>query len=170
MKVRLRLAVLLLMAVGVGAAAPRPGKSLEQLKTEAEAAHGGHRAQLCSEVALRLVDAANEKFVANEMAEGHAMVQEIATYASKARDAALASRGRLKETEINLRETQRHLVNLKHTLPADERPHLDDVDKMISDYRQEIQDEMFGVRKKKDDKKKEDLKEEKKEEKKDEKK
>lgn len=166
MKARLHWVVLLLMAVGVGAAAPKPGKTLDQLKAEADAAHGGHRAQRCSEVALRLVDQAAEKFGGSDMTQGQATVQEVVAYAAKAREAALSSRSKLKETEINLREAQRHLENLKHTLPADERPPLDAAEKTISDYRQEIQDEMFGVRKKKEDKKKEDLKQEKKEEKK----
>ena len=153
MKARMHFVVLLLIMLGLGAAEGKSGKTLDQLKTEADAAHGGHQAQLCSEVALRLVDQAAEHFGGNDMTQGHASVQEVAVYAAKARDAALSSRGRLKEVEINLREAQRHLDNLKHTLPADERPHLTDVQKIISDYRQEIQDEMFGVKKKKEDKK-----------------
>jgi hypothetical protein len=152
MKARFPLVVLLLVSVALYAVEHKSAKSVEQLKAEADAAHGGHQARLCAEVAMRLVDAAAEQFGRDEITQGQATIQQVVVYATKAHDASLASRSKQKEVEINLRETQRRLQNLKHTLAADDRPPLEAAEKTISDLRQEIQDEMFGVKKKKEEK------------------
>lgn len=153
MKARIHFVVLLMVSLSLAALERKPGKPLEQLKAEADAARGGRQARLCSELALLMVDSATEQFAQGDIAKGQATVQEIVGYAGKARDGVLSSRSKMKEVEIRLRETQRHLENLKRTLTADDRPPLDAAEKKISDYRQEILDAMFGVKKKKEDKK-----------------
>jgi hypothetical protein len=51
--------------------------------------------------------------------------------------------------EIHLRETQRQLENLRHTLAADDRPPLEEAEKEISDFRQDMLNAMFGSPRKK---------------------
>ena len=58
------------------------------------------------------------------------------------------SHGKMKETEIILRETQRRVEAVKRTLAAEDRPPLDQVEKKIEQYRQDLLDEMFGSKKK----------------------
>lgn len=146
MKARTQIVLLLALGLSLGLSAlgRKPAKTLDQLKAEADGAKGGHQARLCANLALLLVDVAAEQFAQNEPDKGHATVRELVEYAAKARDRALSARSKMKEVEIQLRETQRHLEILKRTLPADDRPPLDAAEKKISDYRQQILDEMFG--------------------------
>jgi hypothetical protein len=53
----------------------------------------------------------------------------------------------MKEAEIILRNTQRLLENLKRTLAAEDRPALDDAEKKLAQFRQEILDAMFAPKK-----------------------
>jgi hypothetical protein len=128
-------------------------KSLEQLRTEAEKASGGHQALLYAELADRLVDQADQQFTQGESVKGQATVQEILSAATKARDGGMSSRRKLKETEIHLRQTQRHLENVRRTLSAEDRPELEKVEKKLADFRQDLLNAMFSPRKEKEEKK-----------------
>lgn len=139
-----RLLPIALAAVMLGSLVQAKQKSLEQLRAEAEKAHGGHRAQLYSELALKSVDLANQQFTQGNSVEAQKTVQEILDYATKAHDASLQKHKKMKDTEIHLRETQRQLENLRRTLAADDRPPLEQVEKDISDFRQDLLNAMFG--------------------------
>ena len=96
-------------------------KSIDQMKAEAEKAEGGHQAKLCAELAQLLVPIADQQFTEGNVVEAQKTVQEILSYATKARDVSIKSRNKMKETEIGLRTTQRKLEALKRTLAADDR-------------------------------------------------
>jgi polyhydroxyalkanoate synthesis regulator phasin len=123
-------------------------RNLDGLKEEADKAEGGHQAKLCSELAQTLVGIADQQFTNGNPDQGQAIVQDILKYAQKARDAAIKSHDSLKQTEIRLRETQRRLDSLKRTLSVDDRPPLDNVEKKIEQFRQDLLDAMFGAKKK----------------------
>ena len=123
-------------------------RNVENLKAEADKAEGGHQAKLCSELARYLVGVADQQFTQGNTDQGQATVQDILKYAQKARDAAVKSHGNMKDTEIRLRETQRHLEEVKRTLTVDDRPPLDAVEKKIEQFRQDLLDAMFPPRKK----------------------
>jgi hypothetical protein len=59
------------------------------------------------------------------------------------------SRKKLKEVEIHLREAQRHLENMRRTLAAVDRPPVQDVEKKLADYRQDLLNVMFAPKKRK---------------------
>lgn len=136
-------AVLSVVLLGLVAHAKQP-KSLEQLKAEAAKSHGGHRAQLYSELALQTVDVADQQFTQGKSVEAQKTVQDILDYATQAHEASIEKHKKMKEVEIHLRETQRQLENLRRTLAADDRPPLEDVEKKISDFRQDLLNAMFG--------------------------
>lgn len=123
-------------------------RNIEGLKEEADKAQGGHQARLCSELSQTLVGIADQQFSEGNTEQGQATVQDILKYAQKARDAAIKSHDNLKQTEIRLRETQRRLDSLKRTLSVDDRPPLDNVEKKIEQFRQDLLDAMFGSKKK----------------------
>ncbi|HEY6249588.1 MAG TPA: hypothetical protein VI685_06480 [Candidatus Angelobacter sp.] len=123
-------------------------RSIDGLKEEADKAEGGHQARLCSELAQTLVGVADQQFTDGNPDQGQATVQDILKYAQKARDAAIKSHDNLKQTEIRLRETQRRLNSLKRTLALEDRPPLDNVEKKIEQFRQDLLDTMFGSKKK----------------------
>jgi hypothetical protein len=123
-------------------------KDVERLKAEAAKASGAQQAKLYAELAEALVAVANEEFSQGESVKGHATVDELLGYAGKAHDAALSAKSNRKEVEILLRNTQRHLENVKRTLAADDRPALDDVEKKLAQLRQDLLDAMWAPKKK----------------------
>jgi hypothetical protein len=141
--------ILFLLLLSAGA--PSSQKDLEALKAETEKATGGQQAKLYAELADRLVDVADQQFTQGSSVQGHATVQELLADASKAHDIALRTHDKRKEVEIHLRQTQRHLDNLKRTLAAEDRPELEEAEKKLAELRQELLDSMFAP-KKKDDK------------------
>src|SRR6266567_5439861 len=132
--------------------APAETKTVDQLKAEAEKASDGQQAKLYAEVAERLVEVADQQFTNGNAINGHATVQEILQYATKAHDSAISTRKKMKETEIHLRNTQRLLESLKRTLAAEDRPALEEVEKKLAQFRQDILDTMFAPKPKKETK------------------
>ena len=131
------------------ALAGRSQQPVEALKEQAEKAHGGHQATLCAEVAQALVEVADKQFAEGKSDQGQATLKEILEYATKARDVAVASHGKMKETEIRLREVHRRLEDVKHTLAADDRPQVENIQKQLDQFRLDILNEMFKPPKKK---------------------
>jgi|SRR5579859_419203 len=136
-------------AAGTTQKAGATQKNIDQMKAEADKAEGGHQAKLCAEVAQQLVPVADQQFTQGNVEEAQKTVQEILNYAAKARDASIKSRGKMKETEIVLRATQRKLEAVKRTISAEDRPPLDAVEKKLEQFRQDILNEMFAPPKKK---------------------
>jgi hypothetical protein len=101
---------------------------------------------LYAELADRLVDQADQQFTQGESVKGQATVQEILSSASRARDGGVSSRRKLKEIEIHLRQTQRHLENVRRTLSVEDRPQLEAVEKKLADFRQDLLNAMFSPR------------------------
>lgn len=144
---RKRVAICVFLVGALAAAVAQ--KNLDQMKAEADKAEGGHQAKLCAELAQLLVPIADHQFTEGNVVEAQKTVQEILDYATKARDASIKSRSKMKETEITLRTTQRKLEALKRTLAADDRPPLDAVEKKLEQFRQDLLNEMFAPPKKK---------------------
>lgn len=122
-------------------------RDIDQLKAQALKASGGQQAKLYAEIAQSLVDLANEQFNQGESVKGHGTVEEILEYAGKAHDGALSAKNNRKEVEILLRNTQRHLENVKRTLAAEDRPALDAVEKKLEHFRQDLLDAMWAPKK-----------------------
>lgn len=124
-------------------------KTIDQLRAEAEKSSGGRQAELYAELASRLVDVANEQFTAGDSVKGQSTVQDILANATRAHDAAVSSRKKLKQVEIRLRETQRQLENMRRTLAAADRPAVEGVEKKLANYRQDLLNVMFAPKKRK---------------------
>ena len=138
---------LILFAVAASLAAS-PQNTLDKLKADAEKAHGGQQAKLYAQVADKLVDVADQQFTAAKSVEGLATVQDVLQYATKAHDIALNTHDDRKQVEILLRQTQRHLETVRRTLAAEDRPEVQQVEKKLEQYRQELMDSMFAPKKK----------------------
>lgn len=123
-------------------------RNIEGLKDEADHAQGGHQAKLASDLAAYLVGMADQQFAQGSTEQAQATVQDVLKYAQLARDAAITSRDNMKGTEIKLRQTQRHLEDLKRTLAVEDRPPLDAVERKIEQFRQDLLNAMFSPKKK----------------------
>jgi hypothetical protein len=123
-------------------------RNLEGLKEEADHAQGGRQAKVSADLAEYLVGMANQQFTQGNNEQAQATIQDVLKYAQLARDAAIKSHENMKQTEIKLRLTQRHLEDLKRTLAVEDRPPLDAVEKKIDQFRQDLLDAMFPPKKK----------------------
>jgi stress-induced morphogen len=136
--------IVLLLALAAAAAE----KTLEQLKAEAEHSDSGQQGRLYAEIADRLVAVADKQFTDAESVKGHATVQEILQYATKAHDLAIQTRKKMKETEKSLRQCKRRLENMRRTLAAEDRPKVEAVEKQVDKLTEEVLESMFAPPKK----------------------
>jgi stress-induced morphogen len=138
--------IIILLLLGITAAAEE--KTVEQLKADAEHAEPGQQGRLYAEIAEKLVAIADKQFTDAESIKGHATVQEILRYATKAHDLAIETRKKMKETEKTLRECHRRLENMKRTLAAEDRPDVEAVEKQLEKLTEEVLESMFAPPKK----------------------
>jgi polyhydroxyalkanoate synthesis regulator phasin len=136
--------ILILLSLAVAASAEQ--KTIDQLKAEP-----GQQGRLYAEVADKMVSVADKQFTDGESVKGHATVQEILQYATKAHDLAIQTRKKMKETEKSLRECHRRLENMKRTLAAEDRPQIDAVEKQLEKLTEDVLESMFAPPEKKKD-------------------
>lgn len=123
-------------------------KTVDQLKAEAEHAEPGQQGRLYAEIADRLVAVADKQFTDGESVKGHATVQELLDYATKAHDLAIKTRKKMKETEKDLRQCRRRLENMRRTLAAEDRPAIEAVEKQLEQITEDLLESMFAPPKK----------------------
>ena len=128
-------------------------KTVDQLKAEAEHAATDQQGRLYAEIADKLVAVADKQFTDGESVKGHATVQEILQYATKAHDLTIQTRKKMKETEKSLRDCRRRLENMKRTLAAEDRPKVEAVEKQLEKLTEEVLESMFAPPDKKKDRK-----------------
>ncbi len=143
--------IIILLALSFAASAEQ--KTVDQLKAEAEHAASDQRGRLYAEIADKLVPVADKQFTDGESVKGHATVQEILQYATKAHDLVIESRKKMKETEKSLRDCHRRLENMKRTLAAEDRPRVEDVEKQLEKLTEDVLESMFAPPDKKKDQK-----------------
>lgn len=143
------LSIILLLSLSVAAGAEQ--KTVDQLKAEAEHAATDQQGRLYAEIADRLVAVADKQFTDGESVKGHATVQEIQQYATKAHDLTIQTRKKMKETEKSLRDCHRRLENMKRTLAAEDRPRVEAVEKELERLTEEVLESMFAPPDKKKD-------------------
>ena len=122
-------------------------RNIAQLKAEADRA-GNDQAKACAEVAERLVIQADQEFTEGNSVQGQATVQDVLQYATRARDLAIKTRKKMKETEIHLRRARHALENMRRTLAAEDRPPLEAVEKKLEQFGEDILEAMFAAPKK----------------------
>ena len=141
--------IIMLIALSLFAGAEQ--KTVDQLKAEAEHASPDQQGRLYAELADKLVAVADKQFTDGESVKGHATVQEILEYATKAHDLVIESRKKMKETEKSLRACDRNLENMKRTLAAEDRPKVEAVEKQVAKLTEEVLESMFAPPEKKKD-------------------
>jgi hypothetical protein len=138
---RKSVSITILLALALLAAGEE--KTLDQLKAEAEHA-GNDQPKLLAEVAERLVPVADKQFTDGESVKGHASVDELLQYATRAHDLAIKTRKKMKETEIHLRRCRHALENMRRTLAAEDRPAVEAVEKKLEQFAEEVLEAMFA--------------------------
>jgi succinate dehydrogenase/fumarate reductase-like Fe-S protein len=139
--------VIILLVLSFAAGAEQ--KTVDQLKAEAEHASPDQQGRLYAEIADKLVSVADKQFTDGESVKGHATVEEVLQYATKAHDQVIESRKKMKETEKSLRDCHRRLENMKRTLAAEDRPKVEVVEKQLEKLTEEVLESMFAPPEKK---------------------
>ena len=141
--------ILILLSLAFTANAEQ--KTVDQVKAEAEHAAPDQQGRIYAEIADKLVAVADKQFTDGESVKGHATVQEILQYATKAHDLTIQTRKKMKETEKSLRDCHRRLENMKRTLAAEDRPKVETVEKQLEKLTEEVLESMFAPPGKKKD-------------------
>ena len=130
--------------VALTAAALAADETLPKLKEKAEAAHGGHRAELMLEVARREMEAADESFTNGDVEKAHALVRDSMADVEKASQAAIESGQRLKKTEMDLRKLRYRTEEIKRTLAIEDRPQFDQVEQRMDALMEALLKRLFS--------------------------
>ena len=141
--------LIFLLVVATLAATGREVETLEQLKEREKTAGRDEKIKICLEIAEQQVEAANKNFTDGNVEAAHAAVDEVAVYAEKARDAAIASGRHLKDCEISARKMARRLTDIKRTVAFEDQPVIEKAVRRLEDVRTDLLAQMFSKDKKK---------------------
>lgn len=134
------IAWLLTVAAVTAYAAQNPA----ELKTRADAAHGGEQAKLCLEYAHVQLEVANTLFNNGDADKGQADIAEVVEYSRKAADAASTSGKHLKDTEIKLRKLAERMHDIGETLAFEDRQPVRDAVQQLEKIRSDLMIKMWG--------------------------
>ncbi len=143
MRRRITLTAVVLVALALPGLAGKES-SLQELETRAEAARLEDRPRLYLDIAQRQLNSAGESYKAGRDEEGRAAVEDVARYAGKARDAAIQSGKRLKDTEIIVRKMAEKLRDIKRTLNFDDQAPVQNAVDQLETMRTDLLSHMFG--------------------------
>jgi hypothetical protein len=144
---RLLVFTVLLFALAASCRAAKD-ETVDQLKTRFESARPEDRAELGMRIAqlqLRNADALYNKGNADL---ARVAVEDVATYAEKARDAAEQTQKHLKNVEIDARKMADKLRDIKRTLSVDDQPAVEQAIRRLEDVRTTLLKAMFAKKEK----------------------
>ena len=148
---RLAHSVLLLAVVLTCAAAKE--ETLDELKARFENSHVDDRPELGIRIARQQLRNADQLYNNGHPEQARAAVDDIVSYCEKARDAALQSKKRLKNVEIDARKIADKLRDIKRTLAFEDQPPVEQAIRRLEDVRTSLLQAMFAKDKDKKDQK-----------------
>lgn len=98
-----------------------PAPTIEQLKARLATASIGARPRLCVEIAERQLSETNKLYTSDEFDKAQNSLADVTAFSELARDYAIQSHKRQKQTEIAVRAMARRLSDMLHTLPHDDQ-------------------------------------------------
>jgi|SRR5208282_2176948 hypothetical protein len=141
--------LLLALASAYGAA---KDETVDELKKHVESARPEDRSELCIRIAQQQLRNADKFYIDGKIEEARAAVDDIVTYSEKARDAALQTKKRLKNVEIDVRKIADRLRDVKRTLAFEDQPPVEQAIRRLEDVRTTLLKEMFAKENKKGNK------------------
>ena len=146
-----RLAVTLAMFTWVAPFALTASRqdTVGELKERVANANLSERPALCIQICERELDAADQLYVAGDTDKGRTMLGDVTAFAERARDYAIQSHKHEKQSEIAIRKMTRKLTNLKHTVPHEDQPQIQEAIDRLQRIRDDLLTAMFpnGVKK-----------------------
>jgi hypothetical protein len=139
--------IFLLSLTGSRALGEKP-ETLADLKLQAERARPEECTRLCADVARRELDVTVGEFVEGRTETAKLALHDVASYAEKATDAAIRTKRREKQLEIELREISHRLANLKRSVSYEDQSAVDTTMEHLEKLRTRILEHMFEKGKK----------------------
>lgn len=146
-----KLLVVAILSCGLASARQEkaaPADPFAPRRTEAQAAHEGHRAKLFVDLARDEMEAADKAFTDGNVELGQKLAANAGSDADEAGKAAVDSGKRLKDTEIDLRKLQFRTRDIGASLSFEDRPPMEKIVQRIEAMREAILNRLFGPRKK----------------------
>jgi soluble cytochrome b562 len=140
------IAIFVFLAIPPAAFAGK-AETLPALKERAESAPLEMRPGLYTEIARREAEDADQLYTAGKAEEAEAAVEEAVKYSDKAREAAIRSSKKLKQTEIGMRKLAVRLRDIKRTLNFEDQPPVQAAVDHLEQMRTELLSQMFGKKK-----------------------
>ncbi len=147
-----RFALTMLLLALASAYDAAKNETVEELKARVESARPEDRPELCIRIAELQLRNADKLYIDGNVEEARAAVDDIVTYSEKARDAALQTKKRLKNVEIDVRKIADKLRDIKRTLAFDDQPPVEQAIDRLEDVRTALLKEMFAKENKKEHK------------------
>lgn len=144
-----QLALCLFVLVLASANAAAVEETVAALKARLEHARPEECPELCVRIAQHQLRNADKLYIEGRVEEARAAIDDVATYSEKARDAAIQTRKRLKNVEIDARKMAERLRDLKRTLAVEDQPPVEQAIRRLEDLRTTLLKEMFKKDKKK---------------------
>jgi len=138
---RLAFAMLLLaLAAAYGA----KDETVDELKSHFESARPEDRPELGIRIAQHQLRDADKLYSEGNADRARADVEDIVTYSEKARDAAIQTKKRLKNVEIDVRKMAEKLRDIKRTLAFEDQAPVEQAIRRLEDVRTTLLKEMFA--------------------------
>ncbi|MGA2921634.1 MAG: hypothetical protein ABSE28_11045 [Candidatus Sulfotelmatobacter sp.] len=144
-----RVAVLAVLVVAGSALSLAKELTVEELKERVPGASIAERAALCIEIAERQVEAASRLYTADDIDKAQVALVDVAAFSELARDYAIQSHKREKQSEIAARKMARKLDNLKHSVAREDQTKIQETIDRLQRVRDDLLIAMFpkGVKK-----------------------
>jgi hypothetical protein len=123
--------------------------TIEELKARVANASIVDRAPLCIHISELQLDAADRYYAAGENEQAKAALVDVVAYSELARDYAIQSRKREKQSEIAIRKMARKLTGLKHTVSHEDQEQVQNTVDRLQRIRDDLLMAMFpkGIKK-----------------------
>jgi len=138
---RLAFAMLLL---ALAAAYGTKDETVDELKSHFESARPEDRPELGIRIAQHQLRDADKLYSEGNADRARADVEDIVTYSEKARDAAIQTKKRLKNVEIDVRKMAEKLRDIKRTLAFEDQAPVEQAIHRLEDIRTTLLKEMFA--------------------------
>jgi hypothetical protein len=129
-----------------------PGReepSIEELKSRLANAGIGDRPALCIRISDLQLGNADRLYVAGDSEKAQSALADVVRYSEQARDYAIQSHKREKQSEIAIRKMARKLADIKHTVSHEDQGRIQNTIDRLQRIRDDLLTDMFpkGVKK-----------------------
>jgi len=124
-------------------------ETVDSLKSRLQSASPEERPQLCVRIAQLRLREADKLYEEGHVNEARAAVDDIVTYAGKARDDAIQSKKHQKNVEIATRKMSEKLGDIKRTLAFEDQPPIEQAIRQLEEIRTALLNAMFSGKKEK---------------------